>query len=223
MESATTTSTVIVIVFIDTAQSATVLFRLHQGTATILNTLNQTTTPCHSAASLLSGTSQLCRSVDGFEKQNRQRIRIRSCLFHNISTEARQLLDRLERISLQVHRRSSAPTKRVGIKSTVIFEKRRKISKGATWAHRNVVLPSQLNNKSPREPTAPECPVTARSSAILNSRMLQEALEVFFHNRVPPAQRISRRIRSAVLWDFHVCHGPPTERPVPFRARWSHG
>ncbi|GMF38394.1 unnamed protein product [Phytophthora fragariaefolia] len=170
MESATSTWTVVIVVVIDVAQSATVLLRLHRTTATLLRRLNQTIKPYDSNKSMLSASAQLCRSADSFGRQYRQRIRIRSCLLHDITGEERELLDRLERTPFQrVHRRSSVPTK---CEKNVVFTARRNLSKVATWTDRT-------NPSSTFSGDSGKWKISSHS-AIAHPRILLEALEVLF-------------------------------------------
>ncbi|OWZ21015.1 hypothetical protein PHMEG_0004509 [Phytophthora megakarya] len=140
MESAKSTSTVAIIVLIDIAQSATVLFRLYRRTATVLMRLKTTIGASEGSGSLLGLMSHLCKCSDQFEKQSRQRIRIRSCIEHNISPEIRELLHRLERIphngSFHVRRRYTDTHKQIGFNKVEIFEERSKLTNGTTWVER---------------------------------------------------------------------------------------
>eukprot|EP00644_Phytophthora_capsici_P019646 jgi/Phyca11/133656/e_gw1.623.2.1 len=86
MESATSTSTVVIIVLVDVIQSASVLYRLHRRTSTILEQLNQFLDPIEENKSFLTAVSRICRCGDKFQKQNRKKIQIRSCLHHNLAT-----------------------------------------------------------------------------------------------------------------------------------------
>ncbi|ETL99943.1 hypothetical protein L917_03291 [Phytophthora nicotianae] len=140
MESATSTSTVVVIVLIDIIQSATVLFRLHRRTSTISSRLKEAVGNFDKDVSFLTAACQILRCGDKFERQNRQKITIRSCLRHSLSSDKRELLNRLEIIprinSLQMRRRSAPHNKPVEAKKDADFEKYRKFSKGATWVER---------------------------------------------------------------------------------------
>ncbi|KAJ8535112.1 hypothetical protein ON010_g13626 [Phytophthora cinnamomi] len=69
--------TITIIVLIDIAQSATVLFRLYQRTATILVRLGKAS---GTAGTLLDGIYWICNNEDSFKRQKRQQIQIRSAL-----------------------------------------------------------------------------------------------------------------------------------------------
>ncbi|POM73232.1 Hypothetical protein PHPALM_9936 [Phytophthora palmivora] len=177
MESAKSTSTVVIIVLIDITQSATVLFRLHRRTATVLLRLTTVVGSVEETGSLLSMVCQLCKHYDQFEMQNRQRIKIRSCIEHNISPQTHELLHRLDRIprfgTFQVSRRNSAPENRIGFNKIVMFEKRRQVVKCATWVERqgqSVVSASEITWKS-----STDIPNVTQDAGIL-----REALEVLF-------------------------------------------
>ncbi|GMF23434.1 unnamed protein product [Phytophthora lilii] len=136
MESATSKITVVIIVMIDIVQSAIVLYCLKDRTNSTLARLAQVTGV---TIDVIVAASQICRSSEIFKKQNRQRLRIRSCLPHKLSTNDRDLLERLERIStLDSLRRHTSParTDTITVDTRVVFESRQQLSKALTWADR---------------------------------------------------------------------------------------
>ncbi|KAG2914176.1 hypothetical protein PC116_g3476 [Phytophthora cactorum] len=180
MESATSTSTVMIIVLIDIIQSATVLFRLHRRTATILPRLKEVVGSLEGDLSLLSAACQIIRCVDKFQRQNRREIRVRSCLPHSLSSENRDLLNRLEAVprtgSLQQRRRSAPNNKPDEFKKDAVFEKCRKISKGATWVERR-----DQSRNGPSIKRESQTSVQNENAIVTQHKgILRESLEVMF-------------------------------------------
>ncbi|RLN65951.1 hypothetical protein BBJ28_00017497 [Nothophytophthora sp. Chile5] len=99
MESAASTTTVVIIVATDLAQTATVLYGLYWRTATILPRLRSVTDIPSGDDNLLTRGIFLCRSLDTFNKQIR--VRIRSCLPHRLSSANRSLLGSLEKLPVK--------------------------------------------------------------------------------------------------------------------------
>ncbi|KAG2822766.1 hypothetical protein PC112_g10803 [Phytophthora cactorum] len=158
MESATSTSTVMIIVLIDIIQSATVLFRLHRRTATILPRLKEVVGSLEGDLSLLSAACQII----------------------SLSSENRDLLNRLEAVprtgSLQQRRRSAPNNKPDEFKKDAVFEKCRKISKGATWVERR-----DQSRNGPSIKRESQTSVQNENAIVTQHKgILRESLEVMF-------------------------------------------
>ncbi|KAG3167621.1 hypothetical protein PI126_g3751 [Phytophthora idaei] len=158
MESATSTSTVMIIVLIDIIQSATVLFRLHRRTATILPRLKEVVGSLEGDLSLLSAACQII----------------------SLSSENRDLLNRLETVprtgNLQKRRRSAPNNKPDEFKKDAVFEKCRKISKGATWVERR-----DQSRNGPSIKRESQTSVQNENAIVTQHKgILRESLEVMF-------------------------------------------
>lgn len=131
VETATSTSTVVVVVLIDIIQTVVVLYRLNRRAALVRDVWT-------GRNDLLSAAFRIYQSIDEFKRQNRQCIRIRSCLAYDISIEGRDLLTRLESASRcassDTSRRHSSPA---GSKLNLVVN-RHKINKASTWVDRKV-------------------------------------------------------------------------------------
>jgi hypothetical protein len=134
MESATSTSAVVIVVLIDVIQSAIVLYRLNKRTRDIFAEVRNV---AGGGEDLLSATSQLCLNTVEFSKQNLRRIRIRSCLPHWVSPGRLELLQKLEgisRVDTWDSRRHTSPVHAILVRP--VLARPHKVSRAATWAER---------------------------------------------------------------------------------------
>ncbi|RLN49268.1 hypothetical protein BBJ28_00025594 [Nothophytophthora sp. Chile5] len=99
MESASSTTTVLIIVATDLVQTATVMYGLYRRTTTILSRLREATAIPSGDDNLLTRANFLCRGLEMFN--NQARVRIRSCLPHRLSSADRNLLGSLEKLPVK--------------------------------------------------------------------------------------------------------------------------
>ncbi|RLN94788.1 hypothetical protein BBJ28_00018680 [Nothophytophthora sp. Chile5] len=128
MESASSATTMLIMIVTDLSQSASVIYGLHQRTAAFLPRLQEAVGVTTGGDELLARACSLCRRPEKFEKQMRQRIRIRSCLPHRLSSADRSLLDRLEKLPAyenpETPNWSSTGRENVPLNATVAIEER---------------------------------------------------------------------------------------------------
>ncbi|KAJ8525712.1 hypothetical protein ON010_g15401 [Phytophthora cinnamomi] len=185
MENTNSTLSVFIIVLVDIARSATMLYCFYRRTATTMARLSEAAKVMGIVGNVLGGASRLCKHEGSFKMQSRQRIQIRSCLSHNISLELRGLLDQLERLSrIESSRKYSAYVNRVEVSELTIFAKAGLVDKPATWVDRynlNVIFPAPTyDSRSKTDSKRQSRSQFDSKSATPHVNILREALEVLF-------------------------------------------
>ncbi|RLN91608.1 hypothetical protein BBJ28_00010019 [Nothophytophthora sp. Chile5] len=194
VESASSATTMIIMIVTDLSQSASVLYGLHRRTTAFLPRLQEAAGITTGGDDLLARACSLCRNPEKFEKQTRQRIRIHSCLPHRLSPTDRSLLDRLEKLPASEDPKtpdwSSTARENVPLKATVAIEERSWYETSWICARRRTATTIQpFGTSSPIVVASPlgegsrqaKNPITNHQPLVtMHSNILEETLEAVF-------------------------------------------
>ncbi|KAG7398657.1 hypothetical protein PHYBOEH_010706 [Phytophthora boehmeriae] len=127
MQSATSAAAIMALTLADLSQAVVMLYCVHYRTVTTLTRLHQTVANAPESDDLVTELCLLCRDPDKFERQTRARIRVRSCLPHDLSASDRNLLETLDTMNSASNSPAWAETVQVTGNKRSIYRKIRSI------------------------------------------------------------------------------------------------
>lgn len=164
-----------VVMAVDLIHSAMSLFSLHKRTQEIASNLREVFGADIPIADVLDSVRTLCKCPQKFYNQIHRDIRIRSCVHHHLSTESRELLDKLEK-----HILYSSFYQRCRVISHGKLSQARAKRKTTTAIQPRVKSKRTFTHSKTVTLVAGIAPEKAKAAGQANGLVLHEALEALF-------------------------------------------
>ncbi|ETL48566.1 hypothetical protein L916_01850 [Phytophthora nicotianae] len=166
------TTTIVIVIAVDVAQSALMLYGLHKRSRTMSARARTAAGVCDNNGSLVTALRIICTSSKRLENQHLGGIRMRSCLPYRLSRTSMECINNLERVQ---QRRIS----RMALKRRALIS--RAIARIYWWHRRTSIRPIETAVISPIEDQSIEMKYPRQNSAVnRRSNVLKEGLETLF-------------------------------------------